>query len=202
MKKILHIISSIHGEMASSSQLSNTIIENLKEKYSNFQVDKIDLSEETYPYLEAKHFEGFFTPPEHHTDAQKQVVHRSGEAIKKLKEADIIVIGLPIYNLGIPASLKGWIDYVIRVGETFSYVDNAPVGLITNKIVYLAISSGGIYSEGPMKSYDFTEPYLRAILGFIGLTDVKTFRVEGTAIPENKETALAKAKNTVNHFNF
>lgn len=155
-----------------------------------------------YPYLEAVHFEAFFTPADYHTSVQKEVFHRSNEAIKELKEADIIFIGLPIYNLGIPASLKGWIDYVVRMGERFSYIDNTSIGLLTNKKVYLAIASGGIYSEAPMKNYDFTEPYLRAMLGFIGLTDLTTFRVEGTAIPEIKETALSKAQATVNDFAF
>lgn len=202
MKKILHIISSIHGEASSSAKLSNTIIEALKNTYQGSQVHKHDLSEVQYPYLEAAHFEAFFTPADHHTSVQKEVFHRSNEAIKELKEADIIVIGLPIYNLGIPASLKGWIDYVVRMGETFSYIDNTPVGLLTDKKVYLAIASGGIYSEEPMKNYDFTEPYLRAMLGFIGLTDLTTFRVEGTAIPEIKETTLSKAQVTVNDFAF
>lgn len=202
MKKILHIISSIHGETSSSSQLSNTIVENLKNAYPDSQVNKLDLSESHFPYLEAKHFEAFFTPAEHHTAIQREVFGRSGQAITELKEADFIVIGLPIYNLGIPASLKGWIDYVARVGETFSYVDNAPIGLLTDKKVYLAIASGGIYSEEPMKSYDFTEPYLRAMLGFIGLTDLTAFRVEGTAIPGVKDTALSKAQETVSEFTF
>lgn len=202
MKNILHIISSIHGDASSNSKLSNKIIEKLKKTYPDNQVNKLDLSDAHFPYLEAEHFAAFFTPKDNHTPIQGEVFGRSAKAIKQLKEADIIVIALPIYNFGIPASLKGWIDYVARAGETFSYIDNAPAGLLTNKKVYLSIASGGVFSEEPMKSYDFTEPYLRAILGFIGLTDLTTFRVEGTAIPGIKETALVKAQETVNDFVF
>ena len=105
-----------------------------------------------------------------------------------------------MYNFGIPSTLKAWIDHIVRAGVTFRYSDGFPEGLIKNKKVYLAISSGGVYSEGPMKSYDFTEPYLRTALGFIGLTDITVFRVEGTFVPGVKETALPKAIDSVKQY--
>jgi FMN-dependent NADH-azoreductase len=94
--------------------------------------------------------------------------------------------------------LKAWIDQIVRAGLTFRYGANGqPEGLIKGKKVYLAIASGGVYSDGPMKAYDFVEPYLRGVLGFLGMTDVSTFRVEGTSVPGIKETALAKGVESV-----
>ena len=202
MKNILQIVSSINGEASFSTRLSNTIIENLKETYPNSQVQQLNLSATPYPYLETRHYGAFFTPAENQTADQKEAVKHSDEAIKKLKDADIIVIGVPLYNFGVPATLKGWIDQVARAGETFSYADGAPRGLLTGRKVYLAIASGAVYSQGPYKDYDFTENYLRAVLGFIGLTDITVFRVEGTMMAEVKETALPKAIAAVEEFAF
>src|SRR5690606_13185688 len=114
------------------------------------------------------------------------------EAIAALKAADIIVIGVPMYNFSIHSTLKAWIDHIMRAGVTFKYTEDGPVGLLGNKKVYLAIASGGVYS-GDRKQFDFTEPYLRAALGFIGITDITTYRVEGVAIPGIQEDAYSKA---------
>jgi FMN-dependent NADH-azoreductase len=108
-------------------------------------------------------------------------------------EADMIVIGAPLYNFGISSALKAWIDHIARAGLTFHYTEHGSEGLVKGKKVYLAIAMGGVYSEGPMQAYDFVTPYLKAVLGFIGMTDITVFRAEGTAIPGLKETALEKA---------
>jgi FMN-dependent NADH-azoreductase len=98
-----------------------------------------------------------------------------------------------VYNFSIPSVLKAWFDHLARAGKTFKYTANGPEGLVKGKKIYLAIASGAIFSEGEMKSYDFVEPYLRVVLGFLGMTDVTTIRVEGVAIPGLKETALERA---------
>jgi FMN-dependent NADH-azoreductase len=116
--------------------------------------------------------------------------------------ADIIVIGVPLYNFGIPSTLKSWIDHIARSGITFSYGDGTPRGLVSNKKVYLAFAAGGVYSDGPMKSYDFAEPYLRQTLGFLGMTDITTFRVEGIGVPQLKDSAFPKAASTVHAYAF
>jgi len=152
--------------------------------------------------LDGLNLGAFYTPAESHTAEQQAAVQYSNEAIRDLLEADIIVIGVPMYNFGIPAVLKGWVDQVARAGATFSYADGSPKGLVINKKVYLSIASGAIFSDGPYKSYDFSEPYLRAVLGFLGMTDVTTFRVEGTAIPDFAEAALPKALASVEEFAF
>ena len=111
--------------------------------------------------------------------------------------ADIVVIGAPMYNFSIHSVLKAWIDHVVRSGVTFRVSEAGVEGLIKGKKVYVAISSGGVYSDGPMKAYDFIEPYLRSVLGFIGLTDLTFFRAEGLNVPGVKETAMEKAEAAV-----
>ena len=98
-----------------------------------------------------------------------------------------------MYNFSLPSALKAWIDHIVRAGKTFSYSEKGVSALVTGKKVFLVIASGGVYSDGPLKEHDFVEPYLRWILGFIGLTDITTVRVEGAGVPGLKETALEKA---------
>lgn len=201
-KKILNIVTSIKGDASFSNKLSNAILDKLKLEYDTIELQTLDLSKTPLPYLSEVNVSAFYTPVEQQTEAQKETLKYSDEATKDLIEADIIVIGVPLYNFGIPAVLKGWIDQVARAGKTFSYDENGPKGLLTDKKVFLAIASGAIFSEGPYKSYDFSESYLRTVLGFLGITDVTTFRVEGTAIPDFADNALPKALTAVEEFAF
>ncbi|MBS7232144.1 NAD(P)H-dependent oxidoreductase [Flavobacterium psychroterrae] len=201
-KKILNIVTSIKGDASFSNKLSNAILEKLEAEYNETQVKTLDLSKTPLPYLSELDISAFYTPEENRTEAHKETLRPSDLATTELLEADIIVIGVPLYNFGIPAVLKGWIDQVARAGKTFSYDENGPKGLLTDKKVFLSIASGAIFSDGPYKSYDFSEPYLRTVLGFLGITDITTFRVEGTAIPDFAENALPKALNAVEEFAF
>ncbi|MFD1605622.1 FMN-dependent NADH-azoreductase [Flavobacterium artemisiae] len=201
-QKILQITTSTNGENSFSNQLSNAIIEKLIIAQPDTQVQTLDLTKTPLPYLTGSHISAVYTPEEAHTPEQTAALQYSDEAINALLESDIIVIGVPLYNFGIPAVLKGWIDQIARAGKTFSYADGSPKGLVTNKKVYLSIASGAIFSEGPYKSYDFSESYLRAVFSFLGMTDVTTFRVEGTAIPDFAENALPKALSSVAAFAF
>lgn len=201
-KKILNIITSVKGDASFSNKLSNAVLEKLKAEYGEIQVQTLDLSKSPLPYLSALDIGAFYTPAEHQTEAQKETLKYSDDATKELLDTDIVVIGVPLYNFGIPAVLKGWIDQVARAGKTFNYDENGPKGLLTDKKVFLSIASGAIFSEGPYKSYDFSESYLRTVLGFLGITDITTFRVEGTAIPDFAENALPKALAAVEEFAF
>lgn len=191
--KILHIISSPRGQASFSIQLGNAIVERLLVKYPGSAVKTHNLTNAPFPHLEAAHLDSFLVQPEKRTTSQHAAAKHSDEAIAELLDADMIVIGVPMYNLGIHSTLKAWLDHVMRAGVTFAYDENGPKGLVHNKKAYLAISTGGIYSDGPMKSYDFTAPYLTKVLNLIGITDVTTFRVEGVAVPEMKSEALDKA---------
>ena len=199
-KKILNIATSTKGDASFSNKLSNAILDKLETIYGEVQVKTTDLTKTPSPYLTGLDISAFYTPVEQHTEDQKETLKYSDEAVKDILEADIIVIGVPLYNFGIPAVLKGWIDQVARAGKTFSYDENGPKGLLTDKKVFLSIASGAIFSEGPYKSYDFSESYLRTVLGFLGITDITTFRVEGSAIPQFAENALPKALAAVEEF--
>jgi len=201
-QRILQILTSTNGENSFSNQLSNAVIEKLKAANPSSTVQTLDLSKTPLPYLTGSHISAVYTPAEIHSKEQKLALKYSDDAIENLLESDVIVIGVPLYNFGIPAVLKGWIDQIARAGKTFSYADGSPKGLVHNKKVYLSIASGAIFSEGPYKSYDFSESYLRTVFAFLGMTDVTTFRVEGTAIPDFAENALPKALSSVEEFAF
>lgn len=197
MKKILHVISSPRGNASFSIQLGNAIVEKLLAAWPGSTVKEYNVVSKRFPHLEESHITSFFTPPEARTAENIEALQHSDEAIRELFEADIIVIGAPMYNYGIHSSLKAWLDHIGRAGVTFSYGDGGPKGLVTGKKVYIATSSGAVYSEGPMRERDFVVPYLKTFLGFIGMTDVTVVRAEGTSIAGIKESAMEKAVNSI-----
>lgn len=197
MKKILHIISSPRGDASMSIKLGNAIIEKIKTAYPDSLVKEHNVSNDKFPHLEEVHLSSFFTPAESRTPENLEAIRHSEEAIKEITDADIIIIGVPLYNFGIPSSLKAWIDHIARAGVTFKYDENGAEGLIKGKKVYIAFASGGIYSDGPMVSYDMATPYLKSVLGFLGMTNITIYRVEGMAIPVIQDTALEKAVDSV-----
>jgi len=197
MKKILHVISSPRNGASFSIKLGNAIIDKLQTAYPGSTVTEKNLVTSQFPHLEEAHLTSFFTPPESRSPESIEAVRHSDEAIRQIQEADILVIGAPLYNFGIHSSLKAWIDHIVRAGVTFRYDTGVPEGLVKGKQVYLAISSGAVYSEGPMQPYDFVLPYLKWMLGFIGMTDLTAFRIEGTNVPGLKDTAVEKGLNSV-----
>ena len=195
--KILSIISSPRKGASASIQLADGIIAKLQAAHAGSTVVTHDLATHPFPHLEEATLQSFFTPAEGRSPEQAAAVKHSDDAIQEIMDADIIVIGAPLYNFGIPSTLKAWVDHVARAGVTFKYVDGAPQGLVTGKKVYVALASGGIYSEGPFASYDFVAPYLKAVLGFLGMTDVTVARAEGMAIPGVQDTAVQKGIDSV-----
>jgi FMN-dependent NADH-azoreductase len=194
---ILNIISSPRKGASASIQLANGIIEKLQAAHPGSNVVEHDLATNPFPHLEEAKLQSFFTPAESRTPEQHAAAKHSDDAIQEIKDADVIIIGAPLYNFGIPSTLKAWVDHIARAGITFKYVDGAPQGLITGKKVYVAMASGGIYSEGPSAGYDFVAPYLKAVLGFLGMTDVTVVRAEGLAIPGVQDTAVQKGLDSV-----
>lgn len=202
MKKILNIVSGAKGKESFSNKLSDTVIDKLLTVYPGSVVITRDLAANPLPHLAEHQIVAHYTPEDQRTREQKDGLRNSDEAIRELMDADIIVIGVSLYNFGIPSTLKSWIDHIARSGITFSYGEYGPKGLVKNKQVYLAFAAGGVYSEGPMKAYDFAEPYLRQLLAFLGMTNITTFRVEGTGMPQLKDSALPKAVAQVDEFAF
>jgi FMN-dependent NADH-azoreductase len=138
------------------------------------------------------------TQPEQLTQEQAEAVAFSDSLIAELSAADILVLAVPMHNFGLPSTLKAWIDHVVRAGSTFSYSASGPMGLLKGKRAILVLARGGVYSNGPTKPFDFQEPYLRSILGFIGITDVDVVYVEGvanSAIGPEKALASATARS-------
>ena len=194
---ILNVISSPRGDQSVSIKLADGIIEQLRAPNPGSTVTTRDLATHPFPHLEAAKLQSLFTPAPDRTPEQREAAKHSDDAIAEIMAADVIVIGAPLYNFSIPSVLKAWIDHLCRAGITFKYVDGKPQGLVTDKKVYVAMSSGGIYSEGPAAGYDFVAPYLKAVLGFLGMTDVTVVRAEGVSIPGVQEKALEKALDSV-----
>lgn len=202
MKNILNIVSSINGKESNSVKLSDKIIRRILEGYPGSKVVTHDLANRPFPHLEETYITSFATPAEHRTAEGNAALAHSDAAIKEVMDADIIVIGVPIYNFSIPSTLKSWIDHVVRAGVTFNYENGVPTGHVKGKKVYLAFASGAVFSEGLYKSYDFAEPYLKAVLGFIGITDITSFRIEGIKMPGVAEHAWEKVGTTVEAYPF
>jgi FMN-dependent NADH-azoreductase len=133
------------------------------------------------------------TPPDVLTSAQKSVLSASDELLRELFAADTLIIAAGMINFGIPSSLKAYIDHVVRPGVTFRYGEKGPEGLVKGKKAYIVVARGGVYSQGPMQALNFQDTYLRAALGFIGITDVEVIPVEGVAFGAE---AAAKAVST------
>jgi FMN-dependent NADH-azoreductase len=195
--RILHLITSPRKSQSYSIQLGNKIVEKLTAAHPGSEVVVRDVASHPFPHLEEGHINSFYTPEEHRTPEQISALKHSDDAIAELMAADVVVIGVGLYNFGITSHLKAWIDHVCRKGKTFNYGENGPIGLVKGKKVYLAITTGGVYSDGPMKAYDFTENYLRTVLGFLGMTDVTVARAEGLAIPDMQTAAMEKAYSAI-----
>jgi FMN-dependent NADH-azoreductase len=193
MKKILAIETSPRGNDSVSRKLTAELLNQLRSKYPGSEVLTRDLDASPLPHLKADHIQAFFTPAENRTPALKQAVAPSDAAVDELLGSDIVVIGSPVWNFSTPSSLKSWVDHIVRAGRTFSYSPEGYKGLVGNKEVYVLISSGGVFSEGPMKAWDFVEPYFKAVFGFLGISNVKFIRAEGLNDPRYQANAYDKA---------
>lgn len=197
MKKILHILSSINGDSSFSAQLGNAIIEKIRQNHPDTRVKERNLVEEGFPHLKGSTLNAFFTPEQDRSPEHLKALGDSDRAIQEVFEADIIVIGAPLYNFGISSPLKAWLDHIARAGVTFRYGENGPKGLVTGKKVYVAMASGGIYTEGPMQAFDFVAPYLKTVLGFLGMDEVEVVRAQGTSMEKTRANALTRAMESM-----
>jgi FMN-dependent NADH-azoreductase len=193
MANILVLNSSVLGGGSVSAALVDEAVRRLLDANPNAAVIHRDLGAAPVPHLNTANLAGVRGVPS--TDAELAARILSNELIAELRAADAIVIGAPMYNFSISTGLRAWFDYVLRAGETFKYSEAGPRGLLRGKRVIVIESRGGLYSEGPAQGMDFQEPYLRQLLGFVGLTDVAFIRAEKIAFgPEAREAALSAAK--------
>jgi len=196
MPTLLHINSSPLYGTSISRQLSDSFVEQWKAANPGEKVIERDLTATDIDPLSAAFVAAMFTPPDALTPDQKQILALSDTLVAELIEADEYVFGVPMYNFGVPAALKLWIDQICRVGKTFAYVDGAPKGLLTGKKATFLIASGGIYDANTqMASYNFVEPYLRTLFGFLGVADVTFYTAGGVSALNHgaidRETFLA-----------
>ncbi len=191
MTKILQIKSSIFTAGGQSGQLADAFVKNLVALNPGSEVVVRDFTKETVPHLDEARFMSFLSKPEERSAEQKAIVAYSDALIKELKDADVIVLALPMYNLGVPSNLKAYFDHIARVGETFKYTETGPQGLVSGKKVYVIATRGGRYQGTP---YDTQTGYINVFFGLIGITDVEFVYAEGLNMGEEpKATALASA---------
>jgi FMN-dependent NADH-azoreductase len=182
MKTLLHIDCSPLGDASISRNLSNEFVKCWTEVNPGGTVIRRDLNAGHIPVIDGAWVAAVFTPEEVRTPAQREVVSTSDRLIEELNVADEYVFGLPMHNFGVPAVLKLWLDQIVRVGKTFAVVNGAPEGLLKNKQAQFLIAAGGTYDPGtPMGPFNFVEPYLRTVFGFLGVTDTKFLTAGGTA---------------------
>jgi len=172
---ILEVQASARGTGSISRELTADLIAALEDRHGNTDVTRRDLAS-GLPFIDEAWVGANFTPDEERTSTHRQILSRSDDLVAELQEADVIVIGAPIYNFSIPAVLKAWVDMIARVQLTFHYTENGPVGMLTDKKVYVVVPSGGVPVGSPM---DFATPYLRHAFGFVGITDVEFIGAEG-----------------------
>jgi len=193
MSNLLVINSSAAREGSVSRVLVNHAVEQLRETHVGAVIVERDLGASPMPHLTSGNLAGVRGTPS--TESEWAARALSDELIAELRAADTIVIGAPMYNFSIPSGLRSWFDYVLRAGETFSYSEPGPQGLLGGKRVIVIESRGGLYSEGPAKVIDFQEPYLRHLFGFVGITDVTFVHAEKLGFgPDAREQALAAAR--------
>ncbi|MEJ5897596.1 NAD(P)H-dependent oxidoreductase [Aquabacterium sp. G14] len=191
--KILQINSSARVEGANSTRLANTVTARLQAKNPGASVTVRDLAVTPHPVLDAAALGALFTPADQRTPEQAARVALDDALIAEVQAHDVIVLGVPMYNFGVPVQLKTWLDAIARAGVTFRYTANGPEGLIQGKKVYVAFARGGIYRGTPA---DSQTPYIQTILGFLGMTDVKYIYAEGLAMgPEAVDKGFTQAED-------
>ena len=195
MTTLLKINASLFSTQGQSSQLAERFVAARLAANPELKVINRDLAAQPVPHLDAARFQSFLAKPEERSAEQQAVVAYSDALIEELRQADEIVIGLPMYNFGVPSTLKAWFDHIARAGVTFRYTATGPEGLLSGKKVTVFATRGGLYAGTPK---DSQTTYVRDFLGFIGITDVEFVYAEGLNMgDESKSTALAEAHKAV-----
>ena len=195
MPTLLQINSSLFSTGGQSSQLADAFVAQWRARNSGGAVIVRDVAAKPLPHLDAMRFGAFVAAPAERSAQQQSVVDESDALIGELKRADVIVLGLPLYNFGVPSTLKAYFDHVARAGVTFRYTDNGPVGLLTGKKAYVFATRGGLYAGTPR---DTQSPYVREFLAFLGIDDVEFVYAEGLALgTASRDKALAHAHESI-----
>jgi FMN-dependent NADH-azoreductase len=199
MNTLLHLNSSIYGDRGESSRLADRFVADWRAQHADSTVIYRDLAGEPVPHLTAERFQAFLTKPEQRSPEQQRIAKYSDDLIDELRRADVIAIGLPMYNFGVSSTLKAYFDHVARAGVTFRYTETGPVGLLTGKKAYVFATRGGVYAGTPN---DHETAYVRQFLGFLGIADVEFVYAEGLALGDaTKLAALNSAHEAIARLN-
>lgn len=192
MTTLLQINTSINNGNGQSSRLARQFVAAYRAGHPDLEVRVRDVAAaEPVPHLDAERFGAFTAKPAERTPAQQAVVAYSDALIAELRQADVIVLGLPMYNFGVPSQLKAYFDHVARAGVTFKYTEQGPVGQLTGKKAFVFAARGGVYAGTPL---DTQTGYVRDFLRFIGISDVSFVYAEGLAMSaQTREAGLARA---------
>ena len=182
MTKLLQINSSVFGNDGQSSRLADDFVARWRRQAPDLAVTRRILSDEPLSHLTDERFRAALTPATERTPSQQREAEPADAAVQELLDADVLVLGVPVYNFHVPSTLKAWFDHVARAGTTFRYTANGPEGLLTGKRAYVFVTSGGRYSG---TDADFVTPYIKHFLAFLGIEDVEFIRAEGLAMGED-----------------
>lgn len=196
MTNILFVSSSPRGAASQSTKVAELLIAGIQAEDPTATVTRRDLAKDPLPHVDEAYLGAVFAPADTHSDAQKQLLALSDTLVDEVLAADIIVIGSAMINFTVPSTLKSWFDFIARAGRTFRYDENGPQGLVKGKRVVVVEAKGGIYSDGPMKVHDYQQPWVRFMLGFLGMTDVEVIYVEGQALgPDRASQGVSEASS-------
>jgi FMN-dependent NADH-azoreductase len=192
---LLQINTSLFSHQGQSSQLADRFVATWREHHPDAALLSRDLAADPVPHLDATRFRAFTTPAESRDAAQQAVIAYSDQLIDELRRADVVVLGLPMYNFGVPSQLKAYFDHVARAGVTFRYTESGPEGLLRDKKAYVFAARGGLYAGTPL---DTQTNYVRDFLRFIGIADVEFVYAEGLAMGDaRKSVAIDQANDSI-----
>ena len=195
MSTILLLHNSLNATASATREMTAAFASQYAESHPGARIIERDLVAHPVPHLGPELYEAQLgaVPAGDHS-AERADASLSDTLISEVEQADVIAIGVPMYNFAIPSTLKAWIDHIVRARRTFAYVDGAPKGLLAEgKKVVLFVATGGVYSEGPAQVIDFAVPYLKTVLGFVGLSDITVIRAEMQAMPDQAIAARTEA---------
>jgi FMN-dependent NADH-azoreductase len=197
MKTILQINTSLFSEQGQSSQLARHFVQAWQSQNPDNRLIVRDLAQNPVPHLTAERFQAFLTPANERTAEQQAVAAYSDALIDELRQADVVVLGLPMYNFGVPSALKAYFDHISRAGITFSYSENGAVGLLGDKPIYVLTTRGGLY-QGTSK--DTETAYVQDLFDFLGIHNIRFIYAEGLNLgQEQLESSLAAAQAQIKH---
>jgi FMN-dependent NADH-azoreductase len=199
MGNLLFVTSSLFGDGSQSRLIAQEFIDRWRQGHLRTTVTERNLTADSIPHLSLATLSASMQTTDARSTAEKQAAALADALIEEVEAANVIVIAAPMYNFSIPSTLKAWIDHIARAGRTFRYGAAGPEGLLKGKKVFIITGRGGVYSgDSPAKSLDFQEPYLRAMLGFLGLDDVSFIHVEGIKMsPEAATAGIERAREVI-----